>query len=68
MTAPSPVYGERDVTVRYRSLDLLWRPLGQLARFVLLWRLSRARLDFFEFRTLVTLSSDSRSSDSKSSS
>jgi len=25
--APSPVYGERDVTVRYRVLDLMWRPV-----------------------------------------
>lgn len=25
--APSPVYGERDITVRYRVLDLMWRPV-----------------------------------------
>src|SRR6202030_2375133 len=30
----SPVYGERNVTVRYRVLDLLWRPAGLLVRFV----------------------------------
>jgi hypothetical protein len=24
----SPVYGERDVTLRYRVCDLLWRPAG----------------------------------------
>ena len=30
----SPVYGERNVTLRYRVLDLLWRPAGLLVRFV----------------------------------
>jgi hypothetical protein len=33
--ARSPVYGETDISVRYRSLDLLWRPIGILVRFVL---------------------------------
>jgi len=32
--AVSPVYGERGVKVRYRVRDLLWRPVGQLVRFV----------------------------------
>ena len=32
--APSPVYGERKVTIRYRVCDLLWRPAGGLVRFV----------------------------------
>jgi hypothetical protein len=32
--ASSPVYGESGVTLRYLSHDLLWRPLGQLVRFV----------------------------------
>ena len=32
--APSPIYGERGVQVRFRSLDLLWRPVGILIRFV----------------------------------
>jgi len=30
----SPVYGEEGVEIRYRSLDLLWRPVGVLVRFV----------------------------------
>jgi len=30
----SPVYGERNVTLRYRVRDLLWRPAGRLVRFV----------------------------------
>jgi hypothetical protein len=33
--APSPAYGENDVTIRYRSIDLLWRPVGRIVRFVL---------------------------------
>ena len=32
--APSPVYGEDRVIIRYRVRDLLWRPAGQLVRFV----------------------------------
>jgi hypothetical protein len=32
--APSPVYGERGVTLRFRSADLFWRPVGILVRFV----------------------------------
>ena len=32
--APSPIYGERNVTIRILSLDLIWRPTRQLARFV----------------------------------
>lgn len=34
LKAPSPVYGESGITLRYYSYDLLWRPLGQLVRFV----------------------------------
>jgi len=33
-SAPSPVYGEHNVTIRYRVCDLLWRPCGRLVRFV----------------------------------
>src|ERR1700745_227815 len=32
--ASSPVYGEHNVTLRYRVCDLLWRPAGRLVRFV----------------------------------
>jgi hypothetical protein len=32
--APSPVYGESGITLRFYSHVLLWRPLGQLVRFV----------------------------------
>jgi hypothetical protein len=34
-SAPSPVYGENNVTISYRCMDLLWRPVGRLVRFVL---------------------------------
>lgn len=33
-TAPSPVYGEKNVEIRFRSLDLLWKPVGITVRFV----------------------------------
>jgi hypothetical protein len=32
--APSPVYGEKGVTLRFYSHDLLWRQLGRVVRFV----------------------------------
>jgi len=33
-TTQSPVYGEKGIKLRYVSLDLLWRPVGILVRFV----------------------------------
>jgi len=33
--APSPVYGEKKVIIRFRTLDLMWRPVGIMVRFVL---------------------------------
>ena len=35
LTAPRPVYGEDNVSIQYLCMDLLWRPIGQLVRFVL---------------------------------
>jgi len=32
--ATSPVYGEENVTLQFRTADLLWRPVGILVRFV----------------------------------
>lgn len=32
--APSPAYGEKSVKIRYRCLNLLWRPVGIAVRFV----------------------------------
>jgi hypothetical protein len=33
--ANSPVYGESGITLLYRTLDLLWRPVGIVVRFVI---------------------------------
>jgi len=33
-TADSPIYGDRGVQLRIRALDLLWRPVGVMVRFV----------------------------------
>jgi hypothetical protein len=35
VSAPSPVYGENNVTIQCRCIDLLWRPAGRLVRFVI---------------------------------
>jgi len=35
LNAPSPIYSETGVTLRYRVADLLWKPVGVLVRFVL---------------------------------
>lgn len=32
--AESPIYGEKGVLLRYRCMDLLWRPVGCVVRFV----------------------------------
>jgi len=34
-SANSPIYGEKNVVLRYRILDLCWKPVGHLVRFVL---------------------------------
>jgi len=34
-SAASPIYGEKKVVLRYRILDLYWKPVGRLVRFVL---------------------------------
>ena len=44
--AQSPVYGERGLTLRFLCLDLLWRPLQQCARFVLVDHPTRGRSIF----------------------
>ena len=43
-SAPSPVYGEQGIEIRYRCVDLLWRPIGQLVRFVLVDHPQRGRI------------------------
>jgi hypothetical protein len=44
VAAPSPVYGEQGIALRYRCLDLLWRPLGRLVRLVLIDHPTRGQL------------------------
>lgn len=41
--APSPVYGEKNVTLHYRLIDLCWKPVGHLVRFVLVIHPTRGR-------------------------
>jgi hypothetical protein len=41
--AASPVYGEKDVTLRFRAVDLLWKPAGVIVRFVLVVHPARGR-------------------------
>jgi hypothetical protein len=42
-TMTSPVYDDRDVMIKVRSVDLLWEPAGRLVRFVLVEHPSRGR-------------------------
>jgi len=42
-SAPSPVYDDDDVAIQYRSLDLLWRPVGVVVRFVAVCHPSRGK-------------------------
>ncbi|MGH7412316.1 MAG: transposase [Candidatus Methylomirabilis sp.] len=42
--AKSPVYGEQGIEIAYRCVDLLWRPVGQLVRFVLVDHPQRGRI------------------------
>ena len=41
--APSPVYGEKNVTLQYRTCDWLWRPAARIVRFVAVIHPSRGR-------------------------
>ncbi|MBI5818483.1 MAG: transposase [Verrucomicrobia bacterium] len=34
-SVPSPVYDDKNVVLEFRCIDLLWRPVGRLVRFVL---------------------------------
>lgn len=40
----SPVYGEKDIQIAYRFLDLLWKPVGRMVRFVLVIHPTRGKL------------------------
>ena len=39
----SPVYGETDVVLRYQSIDLVWKPLQRIVRFIAVIHPSRGR-------------------------
>ena len=51
--APSPVYGESNVMLRYRCLDLMWRPAGRVVRFVIVRHPNRGTI--FLLSTDLTL-------------
>ena len=40
----SPIYDDRSITLRYQNLDLLWRPVGHLVRFVLVAHPTRGNI------------------------
>lgn len=42
--ALSPIYGERSTMIRYRTLDLIWKPVGILIRFVLVIHPQRGKI------------------------
>jgi hypothetical protein len=44
LATPSPVYGERGVEILCRTLDLYWRPVGRLVRFVLVIHPARGNM------------------------
>jgi hypothetical protein len=46
MAASSPVYGEDGVEILYYTIDLLWRPVGRLVRFVFVKHPTRGKIIF----------------------
>jgi hypothetical protein len=42
--AKSPVYGEETIKIEYRTVDLLWKPVGVLVRFVLVKHPTRGKI------------------------
>jgi hypothetical protein len=44
VSAPSPVYGEKNIVIRYRAVTLLWRPVGRMVRFVLVKHPTRGNM------------------------
>ena len=53
-SAPSPVYGETNVVIQYRCLDLLWRPIGRLVRFVFVKHPTRGSIILLSTNTLLS--------------
>lgn len=48
--APSPFFGEKEIRVSYLCVDLLWRPVGRLVRFVIVKHPKRG--------TIIVMSTD----------
>jgi len=42
--AKSPIYGERNVTIRFQAIDLMWRPVGMLVRYVIVLHPTRGSI------------------------
>ena len=53
-SAPSPVYGERNVMVRFRVLDLLWKPVGRIVRFCIVHHPVRGTIFLLSTDTSLT--------------
>jgi hypothetical protein len=51
--APSPVYGDSQVVLRYRCIDLIWRPAARQVRFVIVHHPKRGTI--FLLSTDLTL-------------
>jgi hypothetical protein len=52
-SAPSPVYGDSQVILRYRCINLIWRPAARLVRFVIVHHPKRGTI--FLLSTDLTL-------------
>lgn len=50
----SPVYGEVGVTLQYRCVDLIWRPLRRLVRFVIVIHSTRGKCIFISTDLTLT--------------
>lgn len=44
ITAPSPIYGEKNITLSYYATQLYWRPAGVLMHYVLVIHPTRGRI------------------------
>jgi hypothetical protein len=44
VTTPSPVYSEKGIKISYRSIQLLWQPLGTMVQFVLVQHPRRGKI------------------------
>jgi len=53
-SAPSPVYGDSDVMVRFRVLDLLWKPVGRIVRFCIVHHPVRGTIFLLSTDTSLT--------------